>query len=228
MKKFALSLLALGAFWSSGSAFAAPVSCVNGQTTIAALEALGTYNPITDTGGCLQQDKIWSGFSFTGSAFPIDSNPALSYNVFATFDLHNFNINFPTGFINTGNAAITSTFAYKLEIDPQSSQYLTNKIYLATLGFDLNFGSVGITDTIVTPSNSYSLTANGQNQFLGGSTKSLIATNVLTINPDSRLNSVTNAYQQTTLPLPEPGSLSLMGIGLAATAAFSKRRKAKS
>ncbi len=230
MKIFVLSLLALGAFWSSGSALAAPSMCVNGPTTIAKLVALGTYNPDTDMGGCYQQDKIWSGFSFTGFGFPIDSSPTLSYNNFGTFDLHNFNLNFTTGFINTTTAPITSTFSYKLQIDPFSPDYASNKIYLAKLVFDLDYGSASVADTITTSSGSYLLTTNGQEQFLGSTVKSLTATNVLTIDPNSRLNSVTNAYQQTILPLniPEPGSLPLMGIGLAASLAFSNRRKAKS
>jgi hypothetical protein len=231
MKIFALSLLALGAFWSSGSAFAAPVLCPNGSTTITYLVNLGTYDPVEDKGGCLQHDKIWSGFSFTTSGFPSDSSPTLSYNNFATFDLHYFNLNFTNGFINTSTVdPITSTFSYNLQIDPFSTDYASNKIYLAKLMFDLDYGSASVADTITTSSGSYLLTTNGQEQFLGGTVKSLTATNVLTIQPESKLNSVTNYYYQTKLPLdlPEPGSLSLMGIGLAASLAFGKRRKAKS
>ncbi len=229
MKKLALSLFALSALWANGSAFATPDSCVVGPTTIDDLILLGDYDSTNNINGCLQQDKVWSGFRFSGYNLPVNSSPSLSLNPSPSLDLHSFTISFPSGFINPTGNDITSTISYTIEIYPYSSTYNDHSISLAKLQYVIENGTIDVSKSLVTDvGGNYLLTGNNETQNLIGQIKYVQVIDTLTLKSGATLKDVTNAFSQTAFTsVPEPGSLSLMGIGLAASLAFSKRRKAK-
>jgi hypothetical protein len=229
MKKLALSLFALSALWANGSAFAAPVSCETVPNTIDDFKALGDYDSTNDINGCLQDDKVWSGFRFSGYGLPVGSTPSLSLIPSPSLDLHSFTISFPAGFINPTGNDITSTISYNIEIYPYSSTYNDHSISLAKLQYVIENGTIDVSKSLVTDvGGNYLLTGNNETQNLIGQIKYVQVIDTLTLKSGATLKGVTNDFSQTAFTtVPEPGSLSLMGIGLAASLAFSKRRKAK-
>jgi hypothetical protein len=103
----------------SSAVQAAPITCTN--TTLAALIALGSFNPVTNTGGCESQDKIFSNFQYTPVNLALDPASAINATVVFQAGPSNQDIH---GWLFTNNNGTTDawvfgfTLSYTIQVVP--------------------------------------------------------------------------------------------------------------
>jgi hypothetical protein len=183
------------------------------------LATLQQYVAATD--GCFVQDKLFTGFTYTGGGTVTAANIDVDviFSVLPGQDIHGFTFTPAAG---TPVWTTGFTLGYNIAIDPPSVQFLI--VSAKTQG---NFGN------LANPASLTTTYGNGvvQNVSLGnesrvdtfGGVTSLSVSNASTIPSGGFLISVENTFTQTLIP--EPASIILTGTTLLGLAAFLRRRQ---
>ncbi len=205
------TLYATGVLASVGIAFAAPIACPT-DATLATLIALPTTGP---NAGCQSQDKIFSGFTYTGggTVTAADINAGLVFQQpGGNTDIHGWNFipaggSWTTGFtlsftisVAPGNPDV-SIFASKDQID---TGLVPNGIVMS----DVQTGVGTLTTLGLT-------TAQETLQVSYPSMQSVSATSTATIpTGDGLLSFEQEWFENTASSVPEPSAMFLLGTGL--------------
>ena len=194
--------------------YAAPVFC-NTLTT------LQDYLDQSPSGGCSVQDKLFTGFTYAGGGGVTADQVIVSvvFSVLPDQDIHGFTFS-PTAGVWTSGFAL----GYTITIDPP-----TAGTSITSSKLQGNFGNAQ------NPAFAHSTKSNGLTLDIAfgsefdiavfAGVQSLTSLTDVTIPTLGFLISLEETYVQTKGTAPEPGTLALFGLGIAAGFAASRRRK---
>ena len=221
MKKFAFLALAVGAAFSN-TASARPIFCSSGFQPLSYFASIGSYNAQSDSGGCMSQDKIWGGFSFTNAG--ANSQGRISTETINGVDIYKLQIVFDP----IPSIASPGSYAYTITNDPLGTNHFFDQIIL---GVDINTVAVNaVYQGIDSNGHVYNITNPGgaggsfSRNTSGNDDSYISVAQYWTASGQGQLNSLTHTYIQSTIP--EPDSLVLFGIGFVGFA-VSRRRSSK-
>jgi len=219
MKKIvvAVALAVLGTV----SASAAHINCANvgsssGSRTLDAFIALGTH-------GCVDQDKTYSGFSYTGGGTVTASEVQVSIGttVLPGVDQHS------VGFQPTFGAWVTQfAIDFNIAIAPP-----VPGTFMETVAFDITApGPINVSTATMsnTPDAGAAFVLNASttaDDFKTGLDAQSIAVAISGIPSGGTINQVTSTFfQQVAAPIPEPGTLMSIGLGFLALGLYRRHR----
>lgn len=196
------------------SASATPVDCTS-------LSNLQQYVDQSALGGCFVQDKLFTGFTYTGGGAETaaDVKVAATLSTLPGIDIHGFT--FVPDLVWTADFTVGYTISV---MQPNSGVSI-----VAALD-QINLGPLGNATTAVSTKGNgqvYDLSASGLTQssaFTGVS--SLSSMTQVTIPSGAFLISLEEQYTQTVESIPEPGTLLMITGGLLGLGFFRRRKSA--
>lgn len=199
----------------TGCGLALASATVMGQE-LATCSSITTIGAWDTAGSCIQGDKLWTlgDTNLDGDAQVLFSSPVVNAHVMQI-----------VGFDQSDDAGSWS-IDYTISVTDPS--LVINAMFA---GADNPGGGSELTKD-VTGDASFSLSViNGvegpDSGQLGLSATTLNISEDFSANAGANLLSVSNTYIQTEVSIPEPGTLALLGLGLAGFAAFRRRRLQK-